>query len=459
MSGRPLAAAVHAAEAPDRTKTPASVASWLYGPRTAPVTAVTAQSPEVEPGARGGERSPSAAGAAAAASLSSNQNSTSDKKYRENPPSVRIAEGGSFLQVRIPSGRSRPGTAGIRQRITRFTRSSRLRLLRHLNCVDRREVPAGRVAMATLTYPEGFPPPAEAKLHLEALFARYERAFGKLPVFWKLEPQARGAPHFHLMLFMRAAEDLGKHQDWWARNWAEVVGSADPNHLAWHQGKLGRGNKPCVEQIRTWNGVVSYAGKYLGKACENQGWEKPGRFWGIHKKRQLPVSLVEVELTLRAAVILRRAAVRWYEHQHSGRYVLTWPSGNKRRDYWTFKEREAVTNANDGECTFTPIRRKWTTSRGGIGVFMPWVVGQRLLAWAIDEADRYEPPPRRQRAYDTGKARRPADSRPPPGRDILPSCSPPLRPGQPASTSSSSRPAGSTLGRVSTWLTGSRSTA
>ncbi len=455
MPGRPAPAAAHASEAPGRTKTLARVASWLYGPATAPATAVTAQSPEVRAGARGGERAPSAAGAAAAASLSSNQNPTSYKKHRENRPSVRIAEGGSFLQVRIPSGRSRPGTAGIRQPITKFTRSSRLRLLRHLNCVDRRKIAAGLAIFVTCTYPKGFPSPEDAKRDADALRARFEREFGQRPGVWKLEPQKRGAPHFHLLIFMESAGDLAKHEHFWPRAWCEVVKSADPNHLRWHLGLLGGKNKHCVERVRTWNGVMVYAGKYLGKSCEAQGWEKPGRFWGIWNRKHLPTSISNLDVSPRTAVILRRATVRWYEHQDSGRYVLTWPSGNKRRDYWTFKEREAVTNANDGECTFTPIRRKWTRSRGGIGVFMPWVVAQRLLAYAIDEAARYEPPPRRPRAYDTGKARRLSDLG---WRDILPLCRPPPRRGPLASTSSSFRPAGSMLGRVSTWLSGSNNT-
>jgi hypothetical protein len=57
--------------------------------------------------------------------------------------------------------------------------------------------------MLTLTYPGDWlavAPNGEAvKRHLAALAKRYERVWGEpLVCIWKLEFQARGAPHFHL---------------------------------------------------------------------------------------------------------------------------------------------------------------------------------------------------------------------------------------------------------------------
>ena len=89
---------------------------------------------------------------------------------------------------------------------------------------------------------------------------------------WKLEPQERGAPHYHCLIWGVDEEDLF---DFVAYTWYEIAGNNDRNHLKFHLGLLPN-SKPCVSKVRSWRGVWAYASKYLGKTFEVAGWEGNG---------------------------------------------------------------------------------------------------------------------------------------------------------------------------------------
>jgi hypothetical protein len=63
------------------------------------------------------------------------------------------------------------------------------------------------------------------------------REFSGCSAIWKLEPQKRGAPHFHLLVWGIAF----LHYQRLARRWFEIVGSNDPR-----TSPLGRAWKPCA---------------------------------------------------------------------------------------------------------------------------------------------------------------------------------------------------------------------
>jgi hypothetical protein len=134
----------------------------------------------------------------------------------------------------------------------------------------------------TLTYPADWPHEWQHwKEHLSHFGVTLIRKWFGASAVWKLEPQDRGAPHFHLMVwgvpFMPA--------EWLAKVWYEIVGSGDPRHL-----KAGT----SVERARSFKGVMCYAGKkYLGKEVQlPRGWGKVGRFWGVLGRKSLPRSRV-----------------------------------------------------------------------------------------------------------------------------------------------------------------------
>ncbi len=320
----------------------------------------------------------------AASSLSSCHNSTGRRErggVEVERPSVEFARNGTYARVRMPGGGT--GQPGKRAAISEFTHRSRRNLLCQVNSIDREALRAERVALTTLTYPGQFVEPRAAKKHLKAWLARLQRAFPGVAAFWKLEPQGRGAPHFHLLTFLEPGQDVTEFHRWVAENWCDVVGSEDPNHLRWHLGEIG--NKPCVEPIRTWNGVASYASKYLGKAVSGVGWDKPGRWWGKHNVDLLPVHIVTRELTRSQAVKLRRAIVGYIEHQPTARYLLTdRDSGRKQQERLWLRpvQLERFVERFGSIFHLRPYHRLVKFKRAGIGAFIPSATMERLILYA-----------------------------------------------------------------------------
>jgi hypothetical protein len=201
--------------------------------------------------------------------------------------------------------------------ITEFSPASRRRLMRLLNSINRDE--SHLPFFITLTYHENWPETRrERKGHLDALQKRMERVYGKFAAVWRLEFQRRGAPHYHLLLFLdpeqiisytgggrrshrrSALLKLRSHVAWM---WNEIV---DPSDFAHFQAGTS------VEEIRSWKGVNSYAAKYLGKLeTLRAGVEPPGRFWGIWRRDLLPISYEHTQITLPHFFQMRRVLRRY----------------------------------------------------------------------------------------------------------------------------------------------------
>ena len=121
--------------------------------------------------------------------------------------------------------------------------------------------------------------------HLENFAKRLKREFSDIGFIWKLEPQERGAPHYHLLVWGVQEADLFYFVP---SAWYEIAGDGDHNHLLFHMGCLR--NQHCVSEVRSWRGVWSYASKYLGKTFEVAGWDciYPGRFWAVVNRENIP---------------------------------------------------------------------------------------------------------------------------------------------------------------------------
>jgi len=180
-----------------------------------------------------------------------------------------------------------------------FGRKSRARLIQYLATVRHDVLPW----FLTLTYPADWPLEWDAwKSHLHRFSADFlmRDTLGKrLPVggVWKLEPQQRGAPHFHAIVY---GYDGGRSVSELAAAWSKVIGTNCAAHL-----KYGLSFSPA----RSVRGVMAYAGKkYLGKAVElPPGWAHVGRYWGVFGRKSVPVSQsVSCVLTDRAWYRLRR---------------------------------------------------------------------------------------------------------------------------------------------------------
>jgi hypothetical protein len=143
--------------------------------------------------------------------------------------------------------------------------------------------------------------------HLDALDKRMRREFEDFQFFiWKLEPQKRGAPHFHLLLVLKGEltdARLNQIRRFIACAWHEVVGSGRPEHLQ-------AGTQ--VQLVKSWEGVSHYTSKYLAKTFDGSEiptWWQPGRYWG--KRGSIPTDIHTVRLDLSQFYALRRVAYRW----------------------------------------------------------------------------------------------------------------------------------------------------
>jgi hypothetical protein len=188
-----------------------------------------------------------------------------------------------------------------------------------LNQVNQDEL-AECMYFSTLTYPGEFARDrATWRSHIRAFFKRLRRRFDIQAIVWKLEPQRRLAPHYHMMIFSH--DEITNEAI--AGMWHDIAGGEDPTHLAWHLGELGGKNKPCTSRINFYDGVKSYCSKYCSKEIEGDtlpGWWRGGRFWGVIG--ELPITLQTVDVSPREAFDMRRWMRRLYKAK-TGRKFTT----------------------------------------------------------------------------------------------------------------------------------------
>jgi len=182
----------------------------------------------------------------------------------------------------------------------------------------------------TLTYPDKFPSARESKRHLDIFLKRIRRAFPVAGGIWKLEPQQRGAPHYHLLVWgapLVVVDEINMTVSglryFIPSAWYEIAGGGDEKHLLWHEGLLGHGNKQCVQAVRSWRGVWSYASKYLGKTFDVSGWENQwtGRYWGVFNPSAIPFGETKIVMVTRGqAVRMMRMQKRFAYHHKKMHY-------------------------------------------------------------------------------------------------------------------------------------------
>ena len=231
-------------------------------------------------------------------------------------------EGSDYVKVQIFNDVHPPVQVGsVRGEISQFSRESRKRMLDTL-CQLRSD--AILPQFLTLTYPKQFPhESSEWKRHLDNFWKRIVRLYPQASAVWKLEPQDRCAPHYHLLVYGLPFTRVFKRLV--SRIWYDVVGSGDSKHLR-------AGTE--IEPIRSLRGVKAYASKrYMGKELSSDflrvcsetvsGWVNPGRFWGVLNRAFLPVGKrFSVKLPLNDAHDVIRTARKIYKNK-TGRNVYS----------------------------------------------------------------------------------------------------------------------------------------
>lgn len=292
-----------------------------------PATTVKEFPPRAPGAGRGGdpckknarpEAVPPARGRAASLStshISPHPRQKGPKRLNQAEPYVRSAVGGSTSKLsfgmisegdgRVVHSRTsrRPRGGGRRKKIKAFSRASRLRLLRLMASInwDRFQAKAFSV---TLTYPGSWPKdPATWKKDLDTFGKRLKRRYPTLSSVWRMEFQGRGAPHFHLIIFLprplrTTSSDLRRFV---ARSWYEACGKLCDEHL-----KAGTEVRPISSPTR----LNRYA-RYMAKTEKLQAdVPDPGRLWGVWGRNRLPVDWETVKLGVEQAFRLRRVLRR-----------------------------------------------------------------------------------------------------------------------------------------------------
>lgn len=228
----------------------------------------------------------------------------------QDKPKVTYWVGGNLMKVTKGKIHAINKGGGKRNQVGDFSRASRRRLIYSVARVERCQ--PGH--FLTVTWPKDFPEdPKIWKRKLDTLFKRMSRHFPRASGFWRLEPQERGAPHFHLMIYGLPTVPIKALVNWFAQNWYEIVGSGDVLHLLWHLGKLGKGNRPCIQAMRSHRGAMSYTSKYIAKLPDGKSpsWCHPGRWWGVFNAAALPLAgMVVIEATYGEAAKIMRLARR-----------------------------------------------------------------------------------------------------------------------------------------------------
>ena len=183
-----------------------------------------------------------------------------------------------------------PETEGHeRSEIMEFSRKSRLRL-----AFVASNTPVRFRTMITLTYPKEYPcDGTHVKAHLREFIHWLRKDTHGCDYLWFLEFQARGAPHFHILIDWPLPSRMEVRRGFRFRCssvWYAVVGSRDEKHLA-------AGTR--VERLRKPDGAARYAIKYAWKMKQKTvppNYRNVGRFWG-HSARVKPLPQAELRCT------------------------------------------------------------------------------------------------------------------------------------------------------------------
>jgi hypothetical protein len=188
-----------------------------------------------------------------------------------------------------PSCSGAPPPLAVRGRVTTFSRASRRRLRRLLSVVQWSQLPPARFVTLTL---HRVPDDWHRRF---AVWLQWLRDSGASYI-WRLELQARGAPHWHVILWCTDSTAAGARAAW---HRTAAAGSRAHQRYGFH-----------VTQLESYRQAAVYVSKYVAKVASGSSDMLHGhRHWGA--SRSLPTAPHAVaEITARQYDKLRRIARR-----------------------------------------------------------------------------------------------------------------------------------------------------
>lgn len=197
-----------------------------------------------------------------------------------------------------------------RGKVREFSKKSRNRLAIELFSLN--ESPD---LFLTLTYPTYYPADSSAwknDLHKFSKVLQYR--FPGSWFYWRLEPQKRGAPHYHLLGSLGSQFNLKLFRKWLSHAWANAVGSGGETYK---KHLLAGTNARVVKSSSAM--LHFYVSKYLSKpsTADLPEWKTPGRFWGRIGQRNIPaIDRFMVMAPKREFFAIRRLCRRWMKSKN-----------------------------------------------------------------------------------------------------------------------------------------------
>jgi hypothetical protein len=215
----------------------------------------------------------------------------SAKSQRSAEPDVLINletfESVTKLSYHYPknNGAEPPSREG--KNIQGFSARSRQRMMDRMRRMKKEGL--GLPYFVTLTYRENFQDFERAKKHLNAFHQRFRR-IGEYRYFWKMEPQERGAIHFHLMMFLpdEMFPDSWQKMDSFERieyariristAWNEITGqdkfTPERTKNGQKYGNIALMSGTNVRNTYNWRMARGYLYSYMKKEIDLNSWKQ-----------------------------------------------------------------------------------------------------------------------------------------------------------------------------------------
>ena len=196
-----------------------------------------------------------------------------------------------------------------RGKVNGFSRKSRRNLFKYILRLENRN----GYYFVTLTYPKEYDTNYQTwKYQLRQLFSSLRYHYPKMGFLWKLEFQKRGAPHFHLLMFVPSIppkEEIGKLIK---EHWYRIVGHTSKGFRHW-----GTDTKEVKDIKASGFYLAMYQTKDSNTPMDKM---KSGRSWGVYGRKMMPMSEQGMEtLSLDNYIILKRICRKWIAKQPSSR--------------------------------------------------------------------------------------------------------------------------------------------
>jgi hypothetical protein len=157
--------------------------------------------------------------------------------------------------------------------IVSFSKNSRRRMIKLVSTIQ--FFSYYKTFFVTLTYHEDWNSnPRFSKNHLDRYLKSIKQFLPSIDYIWRLEEQERGAPHYHILFFLRekiSTADNKKLNSLFTSAWIKIKDCKC--HYCRHYGI-------DVQSIESTSKLISYVSKYSAKQNENKPASLIGRRWG-----------------------------------------------------------------------------------------------------------------------------------------------------------------------------------